>query len=50
MEGGLLDRAAKVSEVSYSRLIGDAVGSMGMGADISALMTGFGSNGDGDAV
>ena len=39
VEASILDRAAKVSEVSYSGFIGEAVGCMGMGADISDPMT-----------
>ena len=39
MEGGLPDGDAKVSEVSYSGLIIEVVGSMGMGADKLAPMT-----------
>lgn len=39
MEASLPDGAAKVSEVSYFGFTGEAVGCMGMGADISDPMT-----------
>nr|POE52833.1 hypothetical protein CFP56_61413 [Quercus suber] len=39
MEAGLPDGVANVAEVNDSGFIGEAVGCMGMGANILALMT-----------